>query len=480
MPDKKDIDENELDKLLNGLFLEETGKTVNEDAAQFIFSQEYDVTADPGKEKELLQKLGKGRKGFGGYKLYLSVIAVVILTSVLFYYVKKQKALNTKNNISQKISETDIPGSSQSIVPDEMQPVSIKVKKSRDTFGREIYIVPILKIDSLKTSPAEITEKSIQNTEPELPFVTEPDKLRYKKIKNLMLQKLYDRDKTLYTHIEADQMSYCNKTFTTSAFNMRIMGITNLEYKTFLADLLVQNRKQDYEAAKVFSEKWITNGYNELVKDYFRDEKYNDFPVVNITIEGAKLFCKWQEEEIKVYMKQNKLKFKPLRVRLPFDYEWLYAARAGYVKIAFEENYNTIFDLSEGLVDESFVNRTKKITKQVKRKDSLYSLISINHYGWSEKDLIELFNKGLKYYNPFPGDTIHSERMRIYGKTAHVSEIIEEKRSAQIWLIGASWKDKTDYLKLQNEFKTAGASPFVGFRPVVINGNDQVYMNPFP
>jgi len=57
--------------------------------------------------------------------------------------------------------------------------------------------------------------------------------------------------------------------------------------------------------------------------------------------------------------------------------------------------------------------------------------------------------------------------------------LVTEKKSSRIWLIGISWKNKDEYIKMQNEFKTVLSSPFVGFRPVIVNANDGEYKNPF-
>ena len=43
MTDKKLIDEQNFDELLNKLFLEEYAEEANQNAAQFVFQQNYDV-----------------------------------------------------------------------------------------------------------------------------------------------------------------------------------------------------------------------------------------------------------------------------------------------------------------------------------------------------------------------------------------------------------------------------------------------------
>jgi hypothetical protein len=487
MAENNNIDENDLNELLRSLPLEENNKIINEEAAEFIMAQEYHVNIDPEKEQELIKKLQENTGGSGGYKLYLAFALVMGLSICSTIYFKLQinrpvtesaDIITEAGKTSGRTTENNFPGNE---IDNGHAAANKAVQNTRvqDTFGRVTIQKPLALKDSADPNMKETAVPVLQNHDNNLPFITEQDKIRYKKIKNMMLQKLAYADKTLYAHIEADKMQYNGKSFITDAFTLRNMGITNLEYKTFLADLLIQNKREDYFTAQILNNLWVVYGYNALGKTYFQDEKYNDFPVVNVTIDGAKLYCKWLEDEMKVYYKQNNIQPKPFLVRLPFDYEWLYAARQGFTRVPLDEEYNTIFDDEEGLVDKHSFKRIKLTRKSVKRKDTLYPISSQNHYGWKEQEMLELYNTGFKYYNSLPGDTIYSERMKIFGKIGHVSEIVNEKRSGKIWYIGTSWKSKEDYLKLQNEFKTVSASPFVGFRPVIINTNDREYQNPF-
>ena len=485
MTDKKHINENDLEELLKSLYLEENSKTANDDAAEFVMAQDYDININAAKEKALIKKLQKKSGGFGGYKLYFSVAIVVVVTVCLTFYFKQEPQIKTNAHDQTPIDEIGTISPENNLQTNGYEKTgvektnAIKVNVPRDTFGR-VRLPQLTSIkDSANMEIKETPAQVVKNAENVLPFITEQDKVKYTKVKNLMLKKLIKADKALYSHIEADKMIYCGKSFITDAYTLRNMGITNLEYKTFLADLLIQYKKNEYLAAQVLCNNWTFFGSINLAATYFQDEKYNDYPVVNITMEGANLFCKWLEEEIKIYYVQNNLKVKPLQVRLPFDYEWLYAARQGYTRVPIEGEYNTIFDANEGLVDKNSFKRIKFTRASVKRKDTLYDLSSVNHYGWNEKELLELFGKGFKYYSAIPNDTIYSERMKIYGKVGHVSEIVNEKKTGLTWYIGALWKSKEDYIKLQNEFINMKASPFIGFRPVIINSNDPEYKNPF-
>jgi hypothetical protein len=482
MASKKLINENDLNELLRGLYLDENSKNANAKEAQFVLGQDYKVKINSAKENELINKLSKTKSSALNYKFYLSFL-IVALTVFFFMITKKnfkQEELSNKtkgisNNKSRSFfaerpaMKTTEPGASREKTP--------LLFVQQDTFG---HFDMQKNVSAKDSSVLKNTEPNLQmNQVQKIPVVSDADRTRYKKIKLLMLKKLYAADKTLYTHVEADKMDYNGASVIIEAFSLRNMGITNLEYKTFLADLLMQDRNEDYFASQVMTGNWSVYGYNNLAASYFQDDKYNDFPVVNITLAGAKLFCSWLEEESLKYMKANGLKIKPLQVRLPYDVEWLYAARAGYTTISYEKGYNTIFDEEENLIDKSYSKRIELVKKKSQRTDSLYRYITTNHYGWNEKDLLELLAKGLSSYAALPADTINSARMKVYCKMGRVSEMVPEKKSGKTWLIGSSWKNKEDYMKLQNEFDTVQASPFVGFRLVVINGNDAEYKNPF-
>ncbi|MCE3226963.1 MAG: hypothetical protein K0S32_1514 [Bacteroidetes bacterium] len=478
MAQKNHINDNELNETLKEFFLNENSASANDDLAEFILKKEYNVKIDKTKERTMLNKLS-GRNGSGGYGLFLSMLLFVIVLFITLSFLKtNEKVKVVTGSPAVSVTENGSPYLKNTNSDPAVSAVTSLAKNlpEKDTFGKMIVQAPFFIADTPQVKEAVIR---VQKETKFTPVLTEEDKTRYKKVKEMMLQKLYKSDKGLYTHIDADEMYYNGKKIETEAYTMRNMGITNLEYKTFLADLLTQNRDVDYITAQVLPATWGVYGYIELANSYFREEKYNDFPVVNITIDGAKLFCRWLEEEIKIYIRQNNLKEKPLTIRLPYDTEWLYAARNGFARIAFEGGYNTIFDISEGMIDKTTMKRLELVRKRVKKNDSLFDLVSANHYGWNEKDIITLFGKGLKYYSTFPVDTIYPDRMKTFGKAGHVAEIICEKRTNKIWFIGTSWKNKEDYLKLQNEFRNTNASPFVGFRPVIINSNDPVHKNPF-
>lgn len=466
------IDDHKLDELLRDLYLEENAAQENAAEADFVFSQVNDVAIDKTKEQELLRRLNKGR----GYMKWIWLALFVVLVLIALYFMMKEKDKTQPHNKTQQEAIVTTPGGSeeQKVLLSESAPISFRIK---DTFGKpKVYKEKLTDTAQVQSAPTQTVHP---NPEPTVPFISEKDIQRYKKIKEQMLSCLVRGDKNLYTHVPSEKTRYAGKEIILDAFSLRNVGITNLEYRTFLADLLSENKHTLYFIAQVRNEGWEKNGCPAFASDYFTNEKYNDFPVVNIPLGAAQLFCDWLQEEAMEYIKLHKLKVKELTIRLPYDEEWIFAAREGYAKIAFEKGYNTIYDESEGLVDRSFTKRAELVKKRVKRVDTLYTELTTNHYGWTEKEMQQFFAKGFIYYKEAVADTIYGERMKVLGKIGRVSEMTTQRNNAKLYLSGLSWKSKEDYQKLENEFKRDTYSPFVGFRFVVINPSDPEYKNPF-
>jgi formylglycine-generating enzyme required for sulfatase activity len=104
--------------------------------------------------------------------------------------------------------------------------------------------------------------------------------------------------------------------------------VTNLQYLAFLESLKDEGKNEIFGKANIDSMRWQDKAaYNTPYIDlYHRHPAYYSYPVVNISCEGAVLFCEWLTG---IYNAYEKRKYKKVVFRLPSKEEWIYAARGG-------------------------------------------------------------------------------------------------------------------------------------------------------
>ena len=162
------------------------------------------------------------------------------------------------------------------------------------------------------------------------------------------LAKLKSED---YVFIPSGTMLYEGSTKSFQAFYIQTTEVSNLEYRTFLNDLIIQGRNEEYEIAKVDSAKWVElygenilytstmeskNNWSDTISkhlhsmsNYFNHPAFNNYPVCNISRQAAELYCSWITEEFdKVYNFKNEDRFENL-IRIPSRAEWCYSASNG-------------------------------------------------------------------------------------------------------------------------------------------------------
>lgn len=480
MESNKPLEEKDLDKLLNDLFLQENSGKADEASAQFVFSQDYDVKTDPKKEKELLKKLKGPSGGFWNYWT-ATILALVLIAGAFFYF----KTIHSKNNEPRQSVQSLSPAASQEdntqaqlSGSDSLSGLDASITQSsnssQNSKSQNFSNSGINERQSPAHSPSE------QNKGSETAYTVSPEKRkRYEIEKTKMIERLVGMDKGIYSSVEEGKISYRGEEVVIDPFVLRNQTITNLEYKIFLEDLLKNGKTQEYEKAMVKSEVWNNYSHNVLAANYFSNDRYNNFPVVNISTEGAILFCKWLESEVNLYLQQHKSKEK-IKIRLPFDSEWIFATKRGYVHFPDCDGYNTVYDKTEGIVDDHYLKWTAQIKKRDKKsQNELDAPFGTNRYGMSEKQVLQLFEQSENATSKLVSDSVYPFKIDVYNKVAHVSEIIYSQGSTSTTVIGSCWKSKKEYSQMMEEFKKASASPYVGFRIVLLNGNKASYKAPF-
>lgn len=152
------------------------------------------------------------------------------------------------------------------------------------------------------------------------------------KQKKKMIRLLAKKSKSKYVYVPSGTFESEGKTVSVNAFYMQTTEVTNLEYRTFLFDLLIQNRKKDFLKAKPDQSQWTHQNGNAypamkpMEDHYFSHPAYDNYPVNNISREGAKMYCEWLTIEAR---KGDKRLEAMSDIRLPSNFEWRYAASSG-------------------------------------------------------------------------------------------------------------------------------------------------------
>lgn len=203
------------------------------------------------------------------------------------------------------------------------------------SYGEYNYLQPIMSIDSsekVSDNFTNVIQKQVEGQPYIFPKLSEEEIAANEKQKRTMLKALEKKDKNNYALIPSGVLKHGDSTLNMNSFYMQRKEVTNLEYRTFLFDLLIQDRKDDFLKAKPDQAQWTQipgQSYNEpMEQQYFSHPAYNDYPVVNVSKEGVELYCQWLFTEANEYLREKK-KPEIQKIRLPLRTEWIYAAWAG-------------------------------------------------------------------------------------------------------------------------------------------------------
>jgi len=116
-------------------------------------------------------------------------------------------------------------------------------------------------------------------------------------------------------------------TLSVNSFYMSTTEITNIQFQEFIYSLTKNNDEEKLTVARIDSLKW-TEMFKSLSGEkygeyYHKHRAYHSYPVVNVSREGAELFCDWLTTKYDS-LSNGELK---LKFRIPTRAEWMRAAR---------------------------------------------------------------------------------------------------------------------------------------------------------
>jgi len=155
---------------------------------------------------------------------------------------------------------------------------------------------------------------------PEIPEISEAEALANEKRKGEMVKAILKQDRKSWPGISPGASPH---TLLISATE-----ISNLEYRTFLYDLVIHNRLDEFRAAAIVDSMWkMLHTYGEPFREHYsRHPAYNGYPVVNLRYGSMLAYCRWLTDLVNKEASARPRNNSVYEVRLPTESEWMLAA----------------------------------------------------------------------------------------------------------------------------------------------------------
>lgn len=390
--------------------------------------------------------------------IMLTTASIISLSAFLLWNNGENKPVKRpeKTKTDQVISQNQTVPVHQNLEPESPKTESIKAKPFLFSIQELVTELPLLA--EIKTD--EVSEKkdtfrmATFNPLDEIPYqfptLTEEEIAITKKKKKAMLKALSKHDKNAYIYVPSGTFDYNGKQVSVQAFYMGVGEVTNFEYRTFLFDLLIQGRKEEFLKAKPDQTAWskeFKNGGNAYQENYFSHKAYNDYPVVNVSREGAELYCKWLSEEVRKYVGDEK-EGKYNDVRLPLRVEWVKAASNEGKQLPYPWN-----------------------GQYRRNSDGMYQANFIHDIVQDNVDTTGFYK--IKYDNSdltAPSKSFWPNALGLYNMSGNVAEMVYEgMERTDPGTAGGSWRNSGEDIKIYAPDPYKGvidAKPMIGFRVV--------------
>lgn len=321
----------------------------------------------------------------------------------------------------------------------------------------------------------EKTEFSVIDEHPEkqrirensyvFPKLTDKEIKANNKQRKKMLEQLQKLGRSKYIMIPEGTIDYNGEPKTIKGCYMAQTEVTNLEYRTFLFDLLIQNKKEAFLKARPNQVLWInSNGtsiFDDYKDDYFSEKRFNDYPVVNISYEAARLYCEWLNDLYNAKTDLEDPVRKHMTIRLPKESEWMYCAQGSFKNASFPWGTDSIQNKNHCFLANFCVQ------KSIEKFYQPYGYTcKINKASYTSAGLVlnntHTATVKVSEYNP--------NWYGLFCMSGNVSEMVISDSNNAPKALGGNWGSDVEYLKISgpDEFKGKSLiSPFIGFRPLI-------------
>jgi hypothetical protein len=495
------INEQQLDELLRKAFLNESSEDAHTSkltdmTASAIFQSEHFVLPVSPAETRFLKKFtdAQDKRSWWKHPGFLSTLLIVILSlgTWMFY---RSEPVHHKQALAPVVQPEQKATPQNAVSPNEVKvlapsPASVQhhpLPAGTDSARREGITPP----EGLTSIPGATTDDPAdwsmhplpEPEEGDIPLLTAREMEQNAKRKDQMMRDAIWRTKLTYVLVPAGSFRYKGRTISIPSFYMRRGEVTNKEYKTFLIDLLVQGRKEEYLKARPDDSQWGKIGIASYVRSYSYDKKFDNHPVVNISVAGAELYCRWMSEEVQRLGKSKGLpeyltdeEANKVRLRIPGELEWAYAGKSGNDTGIYANGMRVLENLKGcelcnykvvTLGDKPRQVMNKKLTKPDEKRSRYIApdstVITPSRFKFcGEVDSTLYYTVPIWSLNP--------NNFGLYCMAGNVAEWVYTDVSNLPRTMGGSWNSTKCHLVLEapEEFPgVTGPSPFIGFRPVM-------------
>lgn len=453
--------------------------------AKLVFSNEALLQPSLPKEKELLKKLAGVMNKPPLFKWILPVAALILLSLAFLFY--------CNFNAKPILNSTDAGKNSKE--DNNLPTIQTHTIESTDSSAATISTIVLintkeeqLDVDTIRSEAEEkwkvgddrinvrlqpgLSKKNVSVDPYEnIPVLSESQKQWTKKMKEKLVKGVIKLDKDAWVYIPSSTEVIYGDVVSVQGFYMSNMEVTNNTYRIFLNDLLMNNKEEEYVKAVPDTAKWMIGNrpfFEPMRKNYFWHPAYNDFPVLNVSREGAKLFCNWLtnavNERIKASNPKGKLESLFINdLRIPAEEEWMIAARGGKGDFPYPWTYRTgrkDLQNSKGcyLCNFSIINYPDSLKKLATcSNDKLKG--AITSAGTYSGDFY--FTCKVNSYNP--------NDYGLYCICGNAAEMVWQYKTGKPCAKGGSWNSDADNVKINAEpelLDLTEGSPYLGFRPV--------------
>lgn len=466
--------------------------------AKLVFSDEALVVPSLQKEKEFIKKITKNNRS--SWRWLFAGIALLIV-SFIIYHQNRELPLS----VAKKVDNTQF-----MIVPDNKLPEQkTDAVVLTDSAFAETRIVHLkeqekdsTKTDTLKNQEPEKwtagdagikVEYKARKHDPKfvdaydhIPTLSEKEIALTKKFKDRMIKQLLKKDKNAWAYIPMSTDVFSGDTLSMNAFYISTSEVTNNQYRTFLNDLLIQGKVDEYVKAVPDTSKWISEGralfyklqpdstkwpggvevyFGPMTKNYYWHPAYDSYPVVNVSRDDAKLYCDWLTNAVNEKIKNDNTesKWNSLFIndlRIPQDAEWMMAARGGH-----------------GSVDYPWSGRIQSPKGAQNANGCYLANFCIRNYKEQEscpnKKIPDAYTSAgsvsLDYRFVAPVMSYNPNDYNLYCMAGNVAEMVWMRKTGKAGTKGGSWGSDSEHIKIDAEDEYAGiteGSMYIGFRPV--------------